>query len=84
MDNSEIHFCSECQNMTYLYLDDTEDKNLIHYCKACQNSEPFKGENNSWVQLYKSKTDLQYGINVLDWTKRAVERIHKETGFLQH
>ena len=42
----------------------------------------FKGENNSWVQLYKSKTDLQYGINVLDWTKRAVERIHKETGLL--
>ena len=41
MDNSEIHFCSECQNMTYLYLDDTEDKNLIHYCKACQKSELF-------------------------------------------
>jgi len=46
MDNSEIHFCKECQNMTYLYLDDSEDKKLIHYCKACQNIEEFKGENN--------------------------------------
>ena len=42
----------------------------------------FKGENNAWVQLYTSKTDLQYGIDVLDWTKRAVERIHTETGLL--
>ena len=43
MNNSEIHFCDECQNMTYLYLD--EDENLIHHCKACQKSEEFKGKD---------------------------------------
>ena len=44
MEDSEIHFCGECQNMTYLYLD--SDKNLIHYCKACEKREPFSGKNN--------------------------------------
>ena len=33
MENSEIHFCSECQNMTYLYTD--ENKDLIYHCKSC-------------------------------------------------
>ena len=35
MEDSEIHFCSECQNMTFLYLD--QEKKLIHYCKACED-----------------------------------------------
>ena len=48
MDDSEIHFCSECQNMTYLYLD--KDKNLIHYCKACEKKEPFSGSIIVFIQ----------------------------------
>tara|TARA_Y100001970_G_scaffold65417_1_gene83652 strand:- start:111 stop:494 length:384 start_codon:yes stop_codon:yes gene_type:complete len=63
MDNSEIHFCSECQNMTYLYLDDTEDKNLIHYCKACQNSEPFTGKNNCIYSIDFREYDNSEYIN---------------------
>ena len=43
MENSDIHFCQECHNMTFIYLD--EDKNLIHYCKACERSEPFTEES---------------------------------------
>ena len=37
MENSEINFCSECQNMTYLYID--ENKDLIYHCKSCNKSE---------------------------------------------
>ena len=47
MDNTEMHFCSECHNMTYLYLEgEPDDRKLIHYCKACQKKELFTGENN--------------------------------------
>ena len=44
MEDSETHFCSECQNMTFLYLD--EEKNLIHHCKACLKSEPYSRKDN--------------------------------------
>ena len=63
MDNSEIHFCKECQNMTYLYLDDSEDKKLIHYCKACQNIEEFKGENNCIYSIDFREYDNSEYIN---------------------
>ena len=37
-----INFCSECYNMTYLYLEgEPDDRKLIHYCKACQKKELF-------------------------------------------
>ena len=61
MENSEIHFCGECQNMTYLYLD--EDKNLIHHCKACQKSEPFTGKNNCIYSIDFRKYDKSESIN---------------------
>jgi DNA-directed RNA polymerase subunit M/transcription elongation factor TFIIS len=61
MGDSEIHFCGECQNMTYLYLD--EDKNLIHHCKACQTSEPYSGENNCIYSIGFEKYDISESIN---------------------
>ena len=44
MEDTGVHFCSECQNMTYLYLDSSGE--LIHHCKSCEKSEPFNGKNN--------------------------------------
>ena len=55
---------------------------LTNQWKACGS---FKGKGGAWVQLYDEvspSTDPQYGEDVLDWTKRAVERIHDETGLL--
>ena len=43
MENSDIHFCSECHNMTFIYLNEEQD--LIHYCEACSKSESFTSEN---------------------------------------
>ena len=43
MENSDVHFCQECHNMTFIYLD--ENKELIHYCKACSKSESFQDES---------------------------------------
>ena len=61
MENSEIHFCGECQNMTYLYLD--EDKKLIHHCKACSKSESFIGENKCIYSVDFRKYDKSESIN---------------------
>jgi DNA-directed RNA polymerase subunit M/transcription elongation factor TFIIS len=39
---NEVHFCSKCENMSYLHLyenEDTGDKELVYYCRACSNRE---------------------------------------------
>ncbi len=61
MDESEIHFCKECQNMTYIYID--EDKKLIHHCKACLYSEPYSKKDNCIYSIKFKKYDNSEFIN---------------------
>ena len=42
MENSDIHFCQECHNMTFICVD---SEKLIHYCKACETAESFTEES---------------------------------------
>jgi hypothetical protein len=45
----------------------------------------FKGPGGAWVQLYDNehpKADPKYEADVLNWTRRAVARIHAEAGML--
>ena len=43
MDKQSIHFCSQCNNISNIYLNEQEE--LIYSCKICSNSEEFKGDN---------------------------------------
>jgi DNA-directed RNA polymerase subunit M/transcription elongation factor TFIIS len=61
MDESEIHFCGECQNMTYLYIDG--EKNLIHHCKACLKSEPYSRQDNCIYSIDFKEYDNSEAIN---------------------
>ena len=61
MENSDIHFCDDCQNMTYLYLD--EDEALIHHCKACQKSSPFQGDTKCIYSVDFKEYDNSEFIN---------------------
>ena len=61
MDDSETHFCKQCQNMTFLYTD--ESKNLIHHCKACLYSEPYLKKNNCIYSIQFKKYDNSDYIN---------------------
>ena len=61
MDDSETHFCKQCQNMTFLYTD--ESKNLIHHCKACMYSEPYLKKNNCIYSIQFKKYDNSEYIN---------------------
>lgn len=54
-------------------LDNYNLKNSWSACGA------FKGEGGAWVQIYDDadpKADARYTADVLDWTARAVARIH--------
>jgi DNA-directed RNA polymerase subunit M/transcription elongation factor TFIIS len=61
MEDSETHFCKQCQNMTFLYTD--EEKNLIHHCKACLYSEPYLRKNNCIYSIQFKKYDNSEYIN---------------------
>ena len=61
MENSDIHFCSECHNMTFIYLNEEQD--LIHYCEACSKSESFTSENACIHTTSVNKYDNSESIN---------------------
>ena len=60
MDKQSIHFCSQCNNITNIYLN--EENKLIYCCKMCGNSENFEGDN--CIYTYNlSKFDKSLIIN---------------------
>ena len=61
MEDSETHFCKQCQNLTFLYTD--ESKNLIHHCKSCLYSEPYSKKNNCIYSIQFKKYDNSEYIN---------------------
>ena len=58
---SEVHFCIECNNMTYIHLD--EEKNLIHACKSCGKIEKFEDDMNCIYKINFTKFDTSNVIN---------------------
>ena len=58
---SEVHFCGECNNMTYIHLD--EDKNLIHACKSCGKFEKLEDDKKCIYYTTFTKFDTSNVIN---------------------
>ena len=54
---SEVHFCNECNNMTYIHLD--EENNLIHACKSCGKIEKIEDDMNC---IYIERNQFLLGI----------------------
>ena len=69
---SHIHFCSDCNSITYLYVktDDSEEVSedhrdyLIHHCKNCGKNEKFENKNNCIYEHSFKKFDSSVLINV--------------------
>ena len=59
---STIHFCVECNNMTYIYI--SEDNELLHVCKSCNHQEQFKSKDNCIYESKFTKFDTSYIINM--------------------
>lgn len=50
-----MHFCSECQNMYYIKLDNDDGNKLIYYCRKCGNEDNDVTSDNICV----SKTNVK-------------------------
>ena len=62
---NEVHFCSQCNNMTFLFLKESEggDKQLIYHCKSCQHDEPTEARGQCIHTLNFTKYDKSELIN---------------------
>ena len=47
----DIHFCSQCKNMTYIHIDN--DEKLYNVCKVCSHTEEFQDSGS----IYNTTTD---------------------------
>ena len=62
---NEVHFCPLCNNMSFLFLKETDDgeKQLIHHCKACQHDEMMDTTDGCIYTLNFTKYDKSKLIN---------------------
>ena len=50
-----MHFCTNCQNMYYIRIDEDSGSNLIYYCRKCGNEDTTLTADNLCV----SKTNIK-------------------------
>lgn len=60
MSLTDIHFCGDCHNLTFLHT--TEEGKLIHYCKSCEKTEDYEGDGCIYSQSF-GKLDKSEIIN---------------------
>jgi DNA-directed RNA polymerase subunit M/transcription elongation factor TFIIS len=60
--NTDIHFCTECHNLTTLAIRE-EDQALIHHCKACERSEIFESSDRCIYTMTFQGRDMKHTLN---------------------
>jgi len=50
-----MHFCSECENMYYIRISDTDENKLIYYCRRCGH----ENDNITNTDITVSRTIVQ-------------------------
>ena len=65
-----MHFCSKCENMYYLKLNDEDTNKLIYYCRHCGNTENGLSTTETCVlKTQVNRTDEKYVHVVNQYTK---------------
>lgn len=61
-----MKFCTECQNMYYISIDETNSNELIYYCRFCGHKDEHLTENGVIVlktQFKKSEQKFNHMVN---------------------
>jgi DNA-directed RNA polymerase subunit M/transcription elongation factor TFIIS len=61
-----MHFCSECNNMYYISIDQNDNNKLVYYCRNCGHTDSTLSAENVIVsknQLKKSEQEFSHIIN---------------------
>ena len=55
-----MHFCSVCQNMYYIRINDEDGSKLIYYCRKCGNEDDSITSTNLCVSKTKSNKEQSF------------------------
>jgi len=61
-----MHFCSNCQNMYYIRINDNDPNKLVYYCRQCGNEDTNITNDNicvSKLQIKKNEKTFDHMIN---------------------
>lgn len=61
-----MHFCSNCKNMYYIQLDESNTNTLIYYCKKCGNKSEYTQDQSvivSKTYIHKNKSNFDQYMN---------------------
>ena len=61
-----MHFCSNCQNMYYIRINENEPNKLVYYCRQCGNEDSSITQDNicvSKIQIKKNEQTFDHIIN---------------------
>jgi len=61
-----MHFCSNCQNMYYIRVNDNNPNQLVYYCRQCGNEDTAITNDNicvSKLQIKKNEQSFNHMIN---------------------
>lgn len=61
-----MHFCSNCQNMYYIRINENDTNKLEYYCRNCGNEDKLLASDNlcvSKIQIKKSEQSFNHIIN---------------------
>ena len=65
-----MHFCSVCQNMYYIRIDEESGSKLIYYCRKCGNEDTNLTASNVCVSKTNFKQETQSFNHIInDYTK---------------
>ena len=61
-----MHFCSNCQNMYYIRINESDPNKLDYYCRNCGNEDKMLATENvcvSKIQIKKTAQSFNHIIN---------------------
>ena len=61
-----MHFCSNCQNMYYIRINENDPNKLVYYCRQCGNEDSSITQDNicvSKIQIKKNEQTFDHIIN---------------------
>ena len=54
-----MHFCSKCDNMYYISIDDLDPNSLLFYCKKCGNKDKSFANNKTCIAKINFKQSTE-------------------------
>ena len=61
-----MHFCTTCQNMYYIRIDNDNPNKLIYYCRNCGNEDDLMMTENTTVSKTNVKKGQQTFYNIIN------------------